>query len=416
MPSLKIFKIAFIILIIGIFITIYIVISNKNNSSNINVYYPPEANFEHILHQCSNSKNKLIYHKVSRDSDAARQELTRLLVAKDHDIDLMYLDNTWVPEFANSKWIIPFSSEYQKSVERDTLEGPLKSAMWKNKMYAVPKNTNVQLLWYRDDIVKDVPKTWDDLVSYAKELKDAGKPYKILFTGARYEGLVVNFNSMLASLNSGLLNNNGKLILDNNTSRALSTLRDVSKSDVVSSSLVNAKEDEVRLEFERGNAAFEINWPYIYESMKQDNPELFKHLKWATYPAVDPNIQSRVTIGGTNIAISRYSKHNKQDLLNVVDCLRSRESQKYTALYSGLPPTNASLYNDADIKKRYPMSDTIQEELTHYALRPATPLYNSMSTVIANILSPPYDINPHESIIALRQELNKVINSKVILP
>ena len=61
---------------------------------------------------------------------------------------------TWTQEFA--------SAEVDPGVDRratrrrprsGTLAGPLDSARYEDKLYAAPKNTNVQLLWYRKDLV-----------------------------------------------------------------------------------------------------------------------------------------------------------------------------------------------------------------------------------------------------------------------
>ncbi len=51
-------------------------------------------------------------------------------------------------------------------------------------------------------------------------------------------------------------------------------------------SLSVQKEDQNRLAMESGTAAFELNYPFVYPSMKADQPKLFKSFKWAPYPAV----------------------------------------------------------------------------------------------------------------------------------
>ena len=43
--------------------------------------------------------------------------------------------------------------------------------------------------------------------------------------------------------------------------------------------------------------------------MKKDDPKLFQSFKWAPYPGVSPGQPARVTIGGINLAVSKYSKH-----------------------------------------------------------------------------------------------------------
>ena len=46
------------------------------------------------------------------------------------------------------------------------------------------------------------------------------------------------------------------------------------------------KENDNRLAMEAGSAAFELNYPFVYPSMKANKPDIFKNFKWAPYPAV----------------------------------------------------------------------------------------------------------------------------------
>src|SRR3712207_7507034 len=55
------------------------------------------------------------------------------------------------------------SEDIARQVRQGTLQGPLETATFNNRLYAAPANTNTQLLWYRKDLVKDPPKTWDEI-------------------------------------------------------------------------------------------------------------------------------------------------------------------------------------------------------------------------------------------------------------
>src|SRR4029079_7733888 len=88
-------------------------------------------------------------------------------------------------------------------VKQGTLKGPLDTATYQGRLYAAPANSNTQLLWYRKDLVKgDPPKTWDDLISTASKMKQAGR---IEIQGAPYEGTTVWFNSLVASAGGKIL-------------------------------------------------------------------------------------------------------------------------------------------------------------------------------------------------------------------
>ncbi|MFC7511887.1 hypothetical protein ACFQV4_22200 [Streptomyces thermocarboxydus] len=123
---------------------------------------------------------------------------------------------------------------------------------------------------------------------------------------------------------------------------------------------------------ESGVAAFEINYPFVYPSMKSNNPALFKNFRWAVYPRVDADRPSRPTIGGIDLAVSAYSRH--PDLaFDAALCLRDRENQLNAALKGGLPPTLRAIYDEPDFMKEYPFSKEVLASLESASVRPLTP-------------------------------------------
>jgi multiple sugar transport system substrate-binding protein len=162
-------------------------------------------------------------------------------------------------------------------------------------------------------------------------------------------------------------------------------------------------------------AAFELNWPYVYSAMRDAKSERFENLGWTRYPGVDG--PSRVTIGGYNLAVSKYSEH-KPEAFEAALCLRNEESQRYSALNDGVPPTIGSIYDgsDQEFVETYPMWEVIQEELQDPAIRPLTVVYQNLSTITSKVLSPPADIDPQATAEELREGLQDALESKGVLP
>src|SRR5690242_2456405 len=240
----------------------------------------------------SGGKYTITYNKLPTSADDQRLQLARRLAASDPSMDILGLDVTWEAEFAEAGWILPWTGTYKQQAEAGTLKVPLQTATWKGQLYAVPYNSNTQLLWYRDDLVKTPPKTWDEMIADAEALAKAGKPHLIEIQGAQYEGVTVWFNTLISSAGGSILTPDGSK-----------------------------------------------------PSMKADNPEMFKHFKWALYPAVSAGQPARVTIGGINLAISKYSP-NPSLAFQAALCLRNRANQLNAAVEGGLPPTLESLYQD----------------------------------------------------------------------
>ncbi|WP_341716635.1 ABC transporter substrate-binding protein [Micromonospora sp. FIMYZ51] len=385
----------------------------------INLYYPPEQNLQQVVDRCNteaDGRYRIVNRVLPREADEQRVQLVRRLAAEDDGMDVLGLDVTWTQEFAGANWILEWTGEHRSDVEQGTLEGPLDTARYEDKLYGAPKHTNVQLLWYRTDLVPEPPATWDEMISIAQDLKGQGQPYQVLATGAQYEGLVVLYNSLVASAGGNILSPDGtESVLDEGAVRALEVLANFATSGVTSPSFSNATEDPMRLEFQAGNGAFQINWPFVYPAMQEANPDLAERVRWARVPGVDADTPSRMTIGGINLAVSRFSPHPEESFA-AAKCLRSAENQKFSAINDGVPPTIESVFDDPEMDEAYPMKETILEQLREPAVRPLTPAYQSISTVMSAILSPPSAIDPQATADELRDAIADALESRGVLP
>lgn len=406
----------------------------SSDGMTINIYYAPEDTFQKVVDNCNAKaagRYRIVYNKLQRGADDQRQAMVRRLAAGDTGLDILGLDVTWVPEFAEAGWAEEWSGANKTAAEDGVLPGPLQTATWNGKLYAATKNTNVQLLWYDDRLTPAPPKTWDQMMAEAHQLKAEGKPGDVLFTGAQYDGLVVVYNTLVESAGGHILSDDGKsVVMDAGAVKALEILKQVSSTGITDPSLTNAKEDDVRQAFQRGNGAFELNWPFVYASYAKSKPADLPHFKWATYPAVEEGQQAKTTIGGYDLAVSTYSRH-KPEAFEAALCLRDKENQKFSALKDGVPPTIESIYGDdtgldpaqpVDAKNNpnmataYPMRDTILTALRNAAVRPLTPAYQSLSTVISKVLSPPSKIDPPATAAELRAKLSDALQSKGVIP
>src|SRR5947199_8427134 len=156
----------------------------------------------------SGGKYKISYQQLPQSADGQRQQLVRRLAAHDASIDIMGLDVTWEAEFATAGWIEPWTGTYKAQAVADTLVPALNTATWKGKLYAVPDNSNTQLLWYRSDLVPKPPATWAEMITDAEQLAKEGKPHYIEIQGAQYEGATVWFNTMVNSAGGSIVNQN----------------------------------------------------------------------------------------------------------------------------------------------------------------------------------------------------------------
>jgi multiple sugar transport system substrate-binding protein len=395
--------------------------SSETATPTINFYLYPDNSgaAQDAVDNCnaqSTGRYNIVYQKLPKGADGQRQQLVRRLAAGDTSMDILGLDVTWAPEFAEAGWIKEWTGDAKAQVEQGTLKGPLQTATYQDKLWAAPFNSNTQLLWYRSDLVPNPPKTWDEMLAMSSQLAQQGKPHYVEIQGNQYEGLTVWFNTLLASAGGSVLTpDNRAPALGPPAVRALTIMHDLANGPAADPSLSVQQEDDNRLAMESGTAAFELNYPFVYPSMKSNQPAMFDNFKWAPYPAVDPNLPTKVTIGGINLAVSAYSPH--PDLaFQAALCLRDRDNQKIGAITGGVPPSIGDLYTDPDVMAAYPMAKDIADSLDAPAVRPLTPAYQNISIVISHALSPPSAIDPNATEQHMASEIKDAVASKGLVP
>jgi multiple sugar transport system substrate-binding protein len=395
--------------------------SGGSGPVTLNYYLYPDTSgaTQMAINNCdkqSGGRYTISYQQLPQGSDGQRQQMVRRLAAHDGTMDILGLDVTWEAEFAQAGWIVPWTGTYRAQAEAGTLKPALETAMWKGQLVAVPDNTNTQLLWYRSDLVPTPPTTWAQMIADAEQLKKEGKPHYIEIQGAQYEGTTVWFNTMVASAGGTVLNPDAtKVTLGAPAMKALSIMKQLASSTAADPSLSVQMENPNRLAMEAGNAAFELNYPFVYPGMKADNPKLFKYFKWALYPEVTPGVPAKVTIGGIDLAVSAYSQHQALAFQAAL-CLRDAQNQLIGANVGGVPPTIASLYNNPALFANYPFHADILQALENASVRPKTPVYQVVSIDISHLVSPPSGISPAGTMNSMVGQLNNALQSKGLVP
>ncbi|MCH5643664.1 MULTISPECIES: extracellular solute-binding protein [unclassified Gordonia (in: high G+C Gram-positive bacteria)] len=442
----------------------------------INFYSPADgaSTFAKIGDRCSSESGgeyKVVTTVLPKNADDQRLQLARRLAGNDKGLDLMSMDVVWTAEFADAGWVVAVPDQVAAEVTARTLGGPLETATWRKKdedrerLFAIPMSTNTQLLWYRKDVLKTIgargpAKNWEGmLVDAQKSLADGGPSY-IMVQGKQYEGLMVWFNSVLVSAGGQVVDpeNPDKVTLVDTpehraaTVRALQIMKSIATAPGADPSLTNSDEGSSRTGMEKGQAIYQVNWPFVFSGMatnaaagsvdflpdvkkyadlfdadgpKEDttdeqlapvNAEVRKVFDFAQYPGVGDR-PSRTTLGGFNIAVASTSA--QQDLaFKAAQCITSAESQRQFALEAGPPPVIGALYSDPEFRAAYPMADDVKEQLeaNRAAVRPKSPVYQSISTLVTAKLSPVGQWDPETMADELADAVQKAINGEGLIP
>jgi multiple sugar transport system substrate-binding protein len=261
------------------------------------IFPEPSGSFQAAAAECSAASNgeyTIAIQDLPSGADDQREQLVRRSSAEDSSLDILGLDVVWEAEFAEAGWIVPWTGERRRQVTQDAVKAALDTATWKGQLVAAPFNSNTQLLWYRKDLVPHPPTTWAEMIRQAEALARQGKPHYIEIQGASYEGYTVWINAMVLSAGGQILSDDGQqVVLGPPAQRGVELIGQLARSPAADPSLSVQMEDQNRLAFETGEAAFELNYPFVYPSAVENAPDLAKQMAWVEYPRVDADRPSR---------------------------------------------------------------------------------------------------------------------------
>jgi multiple sugar transport system substrate-binding protein len=374
--------------------------SAKGRTLTFFVAIQPGGTIEEVSKRCSEESNGRYTVEpefLPTDASQQREQLVRRLGADDSSIDIIGMDVIWTGEFANAGWVEEWTGKRKGEVTEKVFPGVIETASFEGKLYAAPFNTNTQLLWYRKDLVKKAPRTWDEMIDEAEKL-GPDKAGTIQVQANRYEGFTVWANALIESAGTQLLSGPETVDLaEGPTTRALEVMGRFANSSAAPPSLSTSNEDTARIAFESGESAFMTNYTFAYASASEEAPEIAKKMGFARFPRIDADRPSKPPLGGFNLAVSSFSK-NKDIAFDAAACLANGKSQLTATELDGLPPSRSDLYSAKVVTEAFPgFAELVKRSIEDAGPRPTTAAYQDVSLAVQRSLHPPDKIDPEDA-------------------
>src|SRR5919106_6094338 len=325
------------------------------------------------LFKKENSKVNVRLVELPESADEQRTQLVQRLDAESDECDVLGMDVIWTAEFAAQEWLQD-TSDIIEPRQDDFIASTLETAQYEDKYWAVPYHTNAGFLYYRTDQVEQAPDAWEDVY------QQAGQNDGIVYQGASYEGLTVNFLELLYSGGGTVLSEDGESVEVNSPEgeAALAFMAEGGQSGAAPKAVTTYMEEESRRAFENGNATFMRNWPYAYALGKES--KIADNFDVGTFPGFEGGEPAGV-LGGINLAISAYSK-NPEGAAAFIDFAPGPEVQKANFLESAAPPATAAAYDDPEVQQEYAFASDLKGAVEQGQARPVSPVYSQISEAI----------------------------------
>lgn len=318
----------------------------------------------------------------------------QMFAAKSADLDVINVDVVWPGMIKDHLLDLrPYTGGAEKAhfpaiVANNTVDG---------KLIAMPWFTDAGLLYYRKDLLdkygEKAPTTWEELAATAKKIQDGERKagnadmQGFVFQAKAYEGLTCDAVEWLTSYGGGnIVDASGKVTVNN--PGAVQALKTAASwiGTIAPTGVLNYGEEDARGVFQNGNAVFMRNWPYAWSLGNGKDSKIAGKIGVSALPKGGANGKNAATLGGWQLAVSKYSKAPKE-AADLVMYLTSPAIQKERAIKGSYNPTIPALYQDKEVLAAAPFFGSLYEVFTSAVPRPATATglkYNEVSAAFWN--------------------------------
>ncbi|MDQ1744353.1 MAG: trehalose/maltose transport system substrate-binding protein [Pseudonocardiales bacterium] len=324
--------------------------------------------------------------ELPESADQQRQQMIQNAQTKSDAYSVLNLDVVWTAEFAANQWVEQLPED-QFALDK-MLKGPVATAKYFNKLYASPYLTDAGLLYYRKDLldaagISQPPTTWQEMQTDCTKVQQTN-PKIGCYAGQfeKYEGLTCNFSEVIDSAGGQVIDDQGKPVVDSAAAKSgLDFLVNGLKNGLIPKEAITYKEEEGRRAFQDGNLVFHRNWPYVYAKAgaTDGSSKIVGKFGVAALPGLSG--PGKATLGGHNLAISKFAK-NKGSALAFIKFMTTEAEEKAHLQKTSEAPVYKSLYADPDLVKQFPYLPTLQASVDAAVGRPQAVKYGEVTTAI----------------------------------
>jgi len=184
-------------------------------------------------------------------------------------LDVLWVSDSWLPEWAEAGWIAPIDSFSQLTkYNSDTDDFCLQSMRHKGKQYGLTYYSDYMAFFYDDQLLKKAdikapPTTWSELTAQCLAIKKAGlSEYPMMLSMARESWLIEFLSAMVFSNGGRFTDDNGVSVMADPKRGAVQALQwvvdAVTKHKIISPACVETGELNGLKAFGAGNHAFAL--------------------------------------------------------------------------------------------------------------------------------------------------------------
>lgn len=300
--------------------------------------------------------------------------------------DVVLFDAIWPAEFTRFNLLKDVSARIPDTEREKIFPGAMNTVVYKGKTLGMPWILDTKYLYYNKAMLSKAgitqpPATWQQVMDDAKIIKDKGiVKYPLVWSWSQSEALVCDYTTLVSGF-GGSFYHNGKLDFSSPASlAALKLMKSSLDEGLTNPASREYLEEDVRKAFSNGDAAFALNWTYMY-NMANDPKQSKVAGDVAIMPAPgDAPGKAGAVNGSMGLGITQGSQHSEQAWQFISYITSQPVQDKYAKL--SLPIWKASYTDPTVAQGQESLIKAADTSLNVMLSRPETADYSRLSNTL----------------------------------
>jgi len=352
--------------------------------------------------------------------DALHDKLITSISGANPAYDVVLIDDIWYAQFAEAGWLLDVTDRVSSNMKDDVYDKAWEIVGYNERLYGLPWLLDLEYFFYNEQILNEAgienpPTTWEEVVEQSKIIKEKGiVEYPMVWSWAQIEALICDWVTLLKGNNGEFFDENNKPAFNNEEGvETLSWMKETIDSGLTNPASLSANEEEVRRIFSQGNAAFTINWVYMYELLNNpDESNIVGQTQLALMPVFEDakaeGIESASITGSMGFSVTKNSS-NEDLAYDLIEFMTSKDIQ--TRYADHVTPMYKSVMKQEEIIEMHPETfKMFDKQFPYIYSRPKVPYYTEVSralqTSIQNALVG--NVSPQEALDNAAEEVEKI--------
>jgi multiple sugar transport system substrate-binding protein len=292
----------------------------------------------------------------------------------------------WPAEFASRGFLQDVTKRIAPADVGKVFPGAWTTVSYKSKYWGMPWILDTKFLFYNTEMLKKAgisnpPKTWGELEKQAKIIKDKGiVKYPLVWSWGQKEAMVCDYTTIAAAYGGQFFANGKPNFHVGGSLEAVKYMKASLDAGLTNPNSREYEEEDVRKVFSNGDAAFALNWGYMYNMAKDPKEsKVVGKVGIVSAPGTD-NVAASAVNGSMGLGITAKSANPEEAWKFIQHMSSSATQEKYAKL--SLPIWKASFSVPAVSQGQEDYVAAAAKSLPLMSARPETPSYQELSSIL----------------------------------